>query len=74
MTFTANVVATGGADKTVAWSVTGATSPTNATTITSEGVLTVGADETADTLTVTAANVYGTRVTGSATVTVVHKS
>lgn len=74
MTFTANVVATGGADKTVAWSVTGSTSPTNATTITSDGVLTVGDDETADTLTVTATNVYGTSVTGSATVTVVHKS
>lgn len=74
MTFTANVVATGGADKTVAWSVAGSTSPTNATTITSDGVLTVGADETANTLTVTATNVYGTSVTGSATVTVVHKS
>ena len=74
MTFTANVVATGGADKTVAWSVAGSTSPTNATTITSDGVLTVGADETAATLTVTATNVYGTSVTGSATVTVVHKS
>lgn len=74
MAFTANVVATGGADKTVVWSVAGATSPTNATTITSDGVLTVGADETAATLTVTATNVYGTSVTGSATVTVVHKS
>lgn len=74
MTFTANVVATGGADKTVAWSVAGSTSPTNATTITPDGVLTVGADETAATLTVSATNVYGTSVTGSATVTVVHKS
>ena len=49
--FTASVAGTA-TDKTVAWSVTGQTSA--ATAITSEGILTVGKDEAAETITVKA--------------------
>lgn len=67
--FTANVTATGGADKTVTWSVSGATS--GSTTITPAGVLQLGSDETGPTLTVKATSVYNNSASGSATVTVV---
>lgn len=54
----------------MAWSVAGATSPTNATYVDPNGLLHVGADETAQTLTVTATSVYTGGVSGSATITV----
>ena len=50
--FTATVTGTGEYDETIIWSISGNTSA--ATTISGEGVLTVGADESATTLTVTA--------------------
>lgn len=67
--FTANVVATGGADKSVAWSVSGATS--NETSIDSNGLLKLGADETGPSLVVTATSVYMPGVTANSTVSVV---
>ena len=67
--FTENVTVTGGASTAVNWSVSGALSPD--TNITEGGLLTVGADETAQTLTVTATSVFDSTKTGSAAVTVV---
>ncbi|GGD88792.1 DUF6528 family protein [Paenibacillus nasutitermitis] len=65
--FTAVVAVQGGAAQTVTWEVSGNNS--GSTTIT-DGLLTVGADETAETLTVTARSDFdGTRF-GTATVTV----
>lgn len=66
----ATVTSTGFADKEVAWSVAGATSPTDATYVDPNGLLHVGADETAKTLTVTATSVYTGGISGSATITV----
>ena len=66
----ATVTSTGFADKEVAWSVAGATSPTEATYVDPNGLLHVGADENAQTLTVTATSVYTGGVSGSATITV----
>lgn len=66
--FKADVVATGGADKTVAWSVAGAQSDN--TSIDSNGLLTLGADETGPTLTVTATSVFTSGVSGTSTVSV----
>lgn len=66
---TANVVATGGADKSVGWSVSGATSDN--TTIDSNGLLKLGADEAGPSLVVTATSVYNPSVTGNSTISVV---
>lgn len=66
----ATVTSTGFADKEVAWSVAGATSPTEATYVDTNGLLHVGTDETAKTLTVTATSIYTGGVSGSATITV----
>ncbi|WP_459617217.1 phage major capsid protein, partial [Enterobacter hormaechei] len=66
----ATVTSAGFANKEVTWSVAGATSPTDATYVDSNGLLHVGADETAKTLTVTATSVYKGGVSGSATITV----
>lgn len=67
-TFTATVEGTGLVEKLVTWSVTGGAS-TN-TKIDADGILTVGADETAASLTVTATSVAVNTKTGTATVTV----
>lgn len=66
--FAADVVVVGGADKTVTWSLTGAASA--GTTVSSTGLLTVAADESAATVTVTATSVVDGTKKGSATVTV----
>ncbi|MDL2236668.1 InlB B-repeat-containing protein [Christensenellaceae bacterium OttesenSCG-928-K19] len=65
--FTATVDAVNGAGTDVTWSVSGNTS--QGTTITG-GLLRVGADETAQTLTVTATSVFNSTEKGTATVTV----
>ena len=66
--FTATVVGTGTYDHTVTWSVTGNAS--TGTSITSGGLLTVAADETAAHLTVTATSSADASKTASSTVTV----
>lgn len=63
---TSTVVVTGLAPKTVVWTVEGGTD----STITSNGLLTVGADETATTLTVTATSTFDETKKGTATITV----
>lgn len=55
-------------DQSVTWSVTGAASAS--TTVDSTGLLTVGEDETAETLTVVATSVLNPEKTGTATVAV----
>lgn len=64
----ATVVTDGFAPKNVTWSVSG-TSATKST-ISPTGLLTVAADETNNTLTVTATSTYNTAKTGTATITV----
>jgi len=66
--FTAIVTAIGGADEEVVWSVSGNTVGT--TSITEDGLLTIGALESATQLTVTATSTYNTSVKGTATVTI----
>jgi len=66
--FAATVVSTGNAPQTVDWTVTGASSGTN---ITTGGLLTVDADETATTLIVTATSTFDSTKSGSAMVTVI---
>ncbi len=66
--FTATVVGTGTYDHTVTWSVTGNAS--TGTSITSGGLLTVAADETAAHLTVTATSSADSSKTAFSTVTV----
>lgn len=66
--FEADVVVANFAPKSVVWSVTGAES--DDTTISTSGKLTIGADETAETLTVVATSTFDDSKTGSATVTV----
>ncbi|MDR1712231.1 MAG: family 43 glycosylhydrolase [Propionibacteriaceae bacterium] len=66
-TFTATVTTAGSASDDVTWTVAGATS--TSTTIT-DGVLVIGPDETATTLTVTVTSVFDTTKSASATVTV----
>ena len=66
--FTAAVTGTGYPPKDVTWSITGNTSA--ATTINSDGVLSLGADEAGPTITVAATSVYDTGKNGTATVTV----
>lgn len=63
---TASVITTGFAPKTVTWSLTGATS----STISANGLLSVGADETGTSITVTATSTFDTSKTGSSTITV----
>ena len=64
--FSVNVI--GSADKSCVWSVEGANSPT--TTISSTGLLSVGADETAETLVVRVTSVFDSTKTDQRTVTV----
>ncbi len=66
-TFTATVTGTGSFNKEVAWSVEGGNS---GTTIDANGELTVAADETAATLTVTATSTADTTKKGTAIITV----
>jgi hypothetical protein len=66
--FTAEVDAVWGADDAVVWAVSGASSAD--TTIGADGLLTVAADETAASITVTAGSVFDAEQSGSATVTV----
>lgn len=66
--FTAEVAALGGADAAVTWSVQGAAS--TGTTVSSDGLLTVGGDESATSVTVVATSVFDSSKTGSAAVTV----
>ena len=68
-TFTANVVVRNAAPETVDWSVIGNTC--TSTTISSAGVLTVGATETASTITVRATSDFDNTKSGTATVTVI---
>ena len=64
----AEVVATGFASKKVSWNVDGASS--NETAITPNGLLVVGSDETAASLTVKAISLADSSKSGSATITV----
>ena len=64
--FTADVVTVGDGDKAVSWTVTGG----NDSTISKEGLLTVGTDETANSLTVTAKSKLDSTKTASVTVSV----
>lgn len=64
----AEVVATGFASKKVSWNVEGANS--DKTTITPNGLLVVGSDETATSLTVKAISLADSSKSGSATITV----
>jgi len=64
--FSANVTATDGTAKTVTWSVSGGT----ASSISTDGLLTVGGRETAATLTVKATSTADSNKFGTATVTV----
>lgn len=64
----AEVKATGFANKKVSWNVTGANS--DKTTITPNGLLVVGSDETAASLTVKAISLADSSKSGSATITV----
>ncbi|MDR1864704.1 MAG: T9SS type A sorting domain-containing protein, partial [Bacteroidales bacterium] len=66
--FTADVTATGSASTAVTWTVAGNLA---GSAINSTGLLTVSADETAASLTVTATSVANPAVSGSATVTVI---
>lgn len=66
--FSANVTGTGAYDQTVTWTVEGAVS--DGTTIDQNGLLTVGADETATTLTVRATASGDSTKSGVASVTV----
>jgi cobalamin biosynthesis Mg chelatase CobN len=66
--FTAKVSGTGGPSQAVTWSVTG--NKSEGTSITSSGILTIAAGETAATLTVTATSVANSSVSGTATVKV----
>ncbi len=70
-TFVASIKGTA-ADKTINWSVDGAASAT--TTITSGGLLTVGADETAETITVKAASNFDSTQFAQKTVTVLSET
>ena len=64
----AKVEASGFANKKVAWSISGANS--DDTTITPNGLLIVGAKETATTITVTATSLANNKKTGTSTITV----
>jgi hypothetical protein len=68
-TFAVTVTGTNSPAQTVAWTVEGTTN--TGTTITNAGVLTVAADEAAETLTVRATSTFDTSKSGTATVTVV---
>ena len=64
--FSATVVATGGASLDITWSIAG--HALTATNISATGLLTVAADETANTLTVTAISVFDNTKKGTTTV------
>ena len=66
--FVATVVGTNNPEQTVTWAAEGGVA---GTTISSGGVLTVAADETATTLTVRATSTFDNTVSGTATVTVI---
>lgn len=65
---TSAVVGTGFVNKNVVWTITGNVSAS--TTITPAGLLKIGTDETATTITVTATSVYDDTKTGTSTITV----
>lgn len=65
--FTASVVTTGFASKEVKWELTGSTS---ADTTVDNGVVNIGADETATTISVKATSIFDDTKTGSGTITV----
>jgi len=65
--FSVMVLATGGANESVSWSVAGQTSML--TSITASGLLTVGSNETAETITVKATSVFDPTKSDEATVT-----
>lgn len=70
--FSATVTAHNGADESVTWSLT--ETPTSAQTILdSNGLLTIGEDETVQTFTVVATSVFDTQKQASSTVTVLDK-
>lgn len=69
--FTATVVGTGPISKDVTWEVSGNTS--DATVISASGLLTVGKDETAESLTVKAVSVTDNEKTAEAKVTVIDR-
>lgn len=69
-TFSATVVGTNNPPQTVVWSVSGATSAS--TVIDAGGILTIGADETATSITVIATSTVDGTSHGTATVTVQH--
>lgn len=69
LAFTATVAATGFIDSTVAWTVTGAAK--DGTKIGRDGILTIAADETAESLTVKATSVADATKYGTAVVTLV---
>ena len=66
--FTVQVIATGGADETVTWSISNQTSML--TTISTSGLLTVGSNETAATLKVKAVSNFNPAVSDEVTVTI----
>lgn len=65
---TTSVVGTGFVNKDVVWSITGTVKPT--TTINSYGLLTVGSDETATSITVNATSVFDNTKKGTTTITI----
>lgn len=65
----ATVVATGFANKAVAWSVD-STSLADGVTIDQYGVLSIPSDASVETITVTATSIYDSSVTGTATITI----
>ena len=67
--FYATVVAVGGANESVTWSVTGNESAL--TTVSPAGLLTIGANETASTIKVRATSTFDTSVFDDATITIV---
>lgn len=68
--FDSVVTGTGLFNGRTAWSVAGSTPDDSGTYINADGILTVGENETAASLTVTGAAVYGTDINATATVTV----
>lgn len=68
--FTASVQGTGYIPQDVTWTVTGSQSPTQATTINQSGLLIIGADEVAKSLTITATSTFAPTVSKTATVTI----
>jgi len=70
--FTTTVVAVGGADETVTWILSGNTS--TETLLSDEGLLSVGSDEAAATITVKAASVFDPTISDETTVTILEQN